>query len=350
MVHEILWKKSGHWDKFKQNMFITQSADAKDEAEGDYMAHALAIKPMNCPGHVQIFNSDVMSYRQLPLRMAEFGCCHRNEPSGALHGIMRVRQFTQDDAHIFCTPEQILEESKRFCELVFSVYKDFGFEDVLIKLSTRPENFAGDPALWDRAEKALEDVMGALGRPFELQPGEGAFYGPKLEFTLVDRAGRQWQCGTLQLDFVLPERLDAKYTDSDGEIKRPVMLHRAILGSIERFIGILLEHHQGKLPQWVAPTQVGIVTVNANNNEYAQGVLNNLKEAGVRVEAALDDRHFNVRMKEFMQRKVPVVFFIGDKEVSESKITVREGKQQGVLGYDYAIQLMEQRKNPPSMR
>jgi len=258
LVDSVLWQKSGHWDKFRQNMFVSESEE-----------RPLAIKPMNCPCHVQIYNQGIKSYRDLPLRMAEFGACHRNEPSGALHGLMRVRAFVQDDAHIFCAEDQVKAETKAFIELLRRVYGDLGFTDVKVKFSDRPPVRAGSDETWDKAEAALKDATAAAGLEWELNPGEGAFYGPKLEFVLRDAIGRDWQCGTLQADFVLPERLDAEYVGEDGAKHRPVMLHRAILGSFERFIGILIENYAGKFPLWMAPLQVVVATITSDANSYA---------------------------------------------------------------------------------
>jgi threonyl-tRNA synthetase len=274
MLDKALWEASGHWDKFRENMFVVNDDDDKE----------LAIKPMNCPCHVQIFKQGIKSYRDLPLKMAEFGCCHRNESSGSLHGIMRVRALTQDDAHIFCTPAQIIEETKSFCELLKSVYSDLGLSDVRVKFSDRPETRAGNDEVWDLAEQSLMDATKASGLEFELNPGEGAFYGPKLEFVLKDCLGRDWQCGTLQVDFVLPERLDAEYVGEDGKRHRPVMLHRAILGSFERFIGILIEHYAGKFPVWLAPLQVVVASIATDVNPYAEAVYKRLKEKGIKVD------------------------------------------------------------------
>ncbi|MDP7602097.1 MAG: threonine--tRNA ligase, partial [Rhodospirillales bacterium] len=294
LVNRSLWEDSGHWEKFRDDMFISEAEDK-----------ILAIKPMNCPCHVQIFRHGTKSYRDLPLRMAEFGSCHRNEPSGALHGLMRVRAFTQDDAHIFCTEDQITEETKIFCDLLMSVYKDFGFEDVVVKFSDRPEVRVGDDATWDKAEKALTDAVNAAGHDYELNPGEGAFYGPKLEFVLRDAIGRDWQCGTHQVDFVLPERLDANYVGEDGEKHRPVMLHRAILGSFERFIGILIENYAGRFPFWLAPLQVVVATITDDAKPYAEKVLEVLKDAGLHVEADLRNEKINYKVREHSVQKVP---------------------------------------------
>jgi threonyl-tRNA synthetase len=283
----------------------------------------LCIKPMNCPCHVQIFRQGLKSYRELPLRMAEFGSCHRNEPSGALHGLMRVRAFTQDDAHIFCTEDQITAETKSFCDLLLSVYRDFGFTDVVVKFSDRPLKRAGSDAVWDRAEAALKSASEAAGLQVILNPGEGAFYGPKLEFVLRDAIGREWQCGTLQVDFVLPERLDAGYIGEDGARHRPVMLHRAILGSIERFIGVLIEHYAGKLPLWLAPLQVVVATITKDADDYAHKVLDALAAAGIRAEADLRNEKINYKVREHSLAKVPVLLVVGKREAEEGTVAVR---------------------------
>jgi threonyl-tRNA synthetase len=277
---------------------------------------------------VQIFNQNLKSYRQLPLRMAEFGSCHRNESSGSLHGIMRVRGFTQDDAHIFCEEHQINSETIAFCELLKSVYKDFGFEEILVKFSTRPEVRAGSDEIWDKAEKALELAVKAAGLEYEVQEGEGAFYGPKLEFTLVDALKRQWQCGTLQVDFILPERLDASYISQDGSKKRPVMLHRAILGSFERFIGILIENYAGNFPFWLAPTQVVVATITNDSNDYAKQVFDSLKNAGIRAEIDLDSQKINYKIREHSLKKVPFILAIGKKEKESKTVSVRKFGQE----------------------
>ena len=287
LVNRSLWEDSGHWEKFRDAMFITEAEDK-----------VLAIKPMNCPCHVQIFRQGTKSYRDLPLRMAEFGSCHRNEPSGALHGLMRVRAFTQDDAHIFCTEEQITEETKIFCDLLMSVYQDFGFTDIVIKFSDRPEVRAGDDATWDKAEDALVEAVRVAGYEYDLNPGEGAFYGPKLEFVLRDAIGRDWQCGTLQVDFVLPERLNAAYVGEDGAKHRPVMLHRAILGSFERFIGILIEHYAGRFPFWLAPLQIVVASITDEAELYAKKVQTDLIKAGLTVEADLRNEKINFKVRE----------------------------------------------------
>ena len=333
LVNRSLWEDSGHWEKFRDDMFILETEDK-----------ILAIKPMNCPCHVQIFRHGTKSYRDLPLRMAEFGSCHRNEPSGALHGLMRVRAFTQDDAHIFCTEDQITEETKIFCDLLMSVYKDFGFEDVVVKFSDRQEVRVGDDATWDKAEKALTDAVNAAGYDYELNPGEGAFYGPKLEFVLRDAIGRDWQCGTHQVDFVLPERLDANYVGEDGEKHRPVMLHRAILGSFERFIGILIENYAGRFPFWLAPLQVVVATITDDAKPYAEKVLEVLKDAGLRAEADLRNEKINYKVREHSVQKVPVILVVGAREAEENTVAMRRlgGKDQEILALETAIDTLRQ--------
>jgi threonyl-tRNA synthetase len=321
LIDKVLWEKSGHWEKFHDNMFVAESEN-----------RLLAVKPMNCPGHVQIFNQDLKSYRQLPLRMAEFGSCHRNESSGSLHGIMRVRAFTQDDAHIFCEEHQINDETLAFCELLKEVYRDFGFEDILVKFSTRPVNRAGSDEVWDKAEKALEQAVKHAGLEYKLNPGEGAFYGPKLEFTLVDALKREWQCGTLQVDFVLPERLDVNYVSQDGSRKRPVMLHRAILGSLERFIGILIENYAGKFPLWLSPVQVVIATITNEFDDYAKMVHDKLKYAGIRSQIDLDSQKISYKIREHSLQKVPYIAVIGKVEATNNKVSIRKiGSEQQEL-------------------
>jgi threonyl-tRNA synthetase len=340
LVDRSLWENSGHWDKFKENMFISDSDEAR----------TLAVKPMNCPCHVQIFKQGLKSYKDLPLRMAEFGTCHRNEPSGALHGIMRVRSFIQDDAHIFCMEDKITEETITFCELLKSVYKDFGFTEVKVKFSDRPETRAGTDAVWDKAEGSLKDAVEAAGLEYTLNPGEGAFYGPKLEFVLRDAIGRDWQCGTLQVDFVLPERLDATYVGADGERHRPVMLHRAILGSLERFIGILIEEYAGKFPFWLAPTQIVVAPITSELDDYAQQVTNKLSAAGLRAEVDLSSNKINYKVREHSNRKVPYIIAIGAREKEENTLSIRTLGQQGqkVLGFDETLEKFTTENLPPS--
>jgi threonyl-tRNA synthetase len=299
----------------------------------------LAVKPMNCPGHVQIFRQGITSYRDLPLRMAEFGSCHRNEPSGAMHGIMRVRAFTQDDAHIFCTEAQIVSETRAFCELLRTVYRDFGFDEVAVKFSDRPAVRAGDDATWDRAEAALRNATEAAGLDYTLNPGEGAFYGPKLEFVLRDAIGRDWQCGTLQVDFVLPERLDASYVAEDGSKQRPVMLHRAILGSFERFIGILIENYAGRFPLWLAPVQTVVATITSDADAYAGEVAEACRAAGLRVEMDLRNEKINYKVREHSVAHVPVILVVGRREAEERTVAVRRlgDRAQEVLALDDAV-------------
>lgn len=308
-----LWQKSGHWENFKDNMFITSSED-----------RSYAIKPMNCPCHVQIFNQGLRSYRDLPLRMAEFGSCHRNEPSGSLHGLMRVRNFVQDDAHIFCTPAQMGDEVQSFNELVFDVYRDFGFEDIQVKLSTRPEQRVGSDEVWDRAEAALKDALESRNIEYQIQPGEGAFYGPKIEFSLTDCIGRVWQCGTMQVDFSMPDRLGAAYVDEHGEKQVPVMLHRAILGSVERFIGVLIEHYAGNLPVWLAPVQVQVLNITDDQAEYAESVAHRLQKLGFRAECDLRNEKIGFKIREQTLAKVPYLLVVGDREKEDGTVAVRQ--------------------------
>lgn len=312
MMDRVLWEKSGHWEKFSELMFTTSSENRE-----------YAVKPMNCPGHVQIFNQGLKSYRDLPLRMAEFGCCHRNEPSGALHGLMRVRGFTQDDAHIFCTPEQVQAEVAGCIEMVYEVYKTFGFEEIVVKLSTRPEKRLGDDAMWDRAEAALSDALKSHNIEFEYLPGEGAFYGPKIEFTLHDCLGRSWQCGTIQLDFALPDRLGATYVGEDNERHIPVMIHRAILGSLERFMGILIEEYAGYFPVWLAPNQVVVMNITDNQAEYAENLVAELKKQGFRAKADLRNEKIGFKIREHTIKRVPYLLVVGDREVEEGQVAVR---------------------------
>ena len=307
-----LWEKSGHADKFIKDMFITESEN-----------RTYAIKPMNCPCHVQIYNQGLHSYRDLPMRLAEFGSCHRNEPSGALHGLMRVRAFTQDDAHIFCTPDQVQQESADFIALLYKVYADFGFNDVLVKLSTRPDNRIGDDDQWDEAEATLAAALDQAGIAWEENPGEGAFYGPKIEFSLKDTIGRVWQCGTLQVDFFMPERLDASYIDEDSSRQRPVMLHRAILGSLERFIGILIENYGGSFPAWLAPTQAMIVNISEKQDEYCKKVVETLQNQGFRVDSDLRNEKIGFKIRQHTLARVPYLLVVGDREVENGAVSVR---------------------------
>ncbi|HKK14712.1 MAG TPA: threonine--tRNA ligase [Gammaproteobacteria bacterium] len=325
LIDSSLWEKSGHAAKFGKEMFATESEN-----------RTYAVKPMNCPAHIQIFNQGLKSYRDLPLRLAEFGSCHRNEPSGILHGLMRVRGFVQDDAHIFCTENQILGEVSDFIDLLFRVYRDFGFDEVLVKLSTRPDERVGEDALWDKAEKALEDALNHKRLDWELQPGEGAFYGPKIEFSLKDCLGRVWQLGTIQLDFSMPARLGAHYVDEDSEKKVPVMLHRAILGSLERFIGILLEHYAGDLPLWLAPRQAVVMNITDRQAEYARSVEETLKNQGIRSEADLRNEKIGFKIREHTIERVPYLLVIGDREAQSGTVAVRtrSGKDLGAMPTD----------------
>ncbi len=342
LIDRGLWEASGHWEKFRDHMFTAETEDER----------IFALKPMNCPGHVQIFRQGITSYRDLPLRMAEFGSCHRYEPSGALHGLMRVRAFTQDDAHIFCTEDQITSETEAFCELLLSVYKDCGFEEVVVKFADRPETRAGEDAVWDRAEAALTEAVEASGLEYTLNPGEGAFYGPKLEFVLRDAIGRDWQCGTLQVDFVLPERLDASYIGEDGAKHRPVMLHRAILGSFERFIGILIENYAGRMPMWMAPVQAVVATITSDADAYAIEVRNALDAAGIRAELDIRNEKINYKVREHSLAKVPAMLVVGQREIEDRKVALRRlgGKDQEFLALDDAIARLTQECKSPAVK
>ncbi|MBI3563116.1 MAG: threonine--tRNA ligase [Gammaproteobacteria bacterium] len=333
VVGRVLWEKSGHWEKFRGNMFTTQSE------ERDY-----AIKPMNCPCHVQIYNQGIKSYRDLPLRMAEFGSCHRNEQSGALHGLMRVRGFTQDDAHIFCTEDQIQAEVSRFIDLLYQAYADFGFHDIILKLSTRPAQRVGSDAVWDKAEHALETALNTRGLPWTLQPGEGAFYGPKIEFSLKDCLHRIWQCGTIQVDFSMPGRLGAEYVAEDGSRQTPVMLHRAIVGSLERFIGILIEHHAGAFPPWLAPVQAVVLNITDRQAEYIQQVVAELQKHGIRANADLRNEKIGFKIREHTLQKVPFLLVAGDREMQDNTVAVRtrSGEDRGVMNTESFIQLLHE--------
>ncbi len=341
LVDRSLWEASGHWEKFGENMFTAQSEDER----------TLALKPMNCPCHVQIFRQGIKSYRDLPLRMAEFGSCHRNEPSGALHGIMRVRAFTQDDAHIFCTEDQITAESVKFCSLLQSIYADFGFHDVRVKFSDRPEVRAGDDATWDRAEAALTDATKAAKLDTILNPGEGAFYGPKLEFVLRDAIGRDWQCGTLQVDFVLPDRLDAEYVGEDGNRHRPVMLHRAILGSMERWIGILIEQYAGRMPAWLAPVQIVVASITDQANDYAREVADAAAALGLRVETDLRNEKISYKVREHSVMKVPFILAVGGREAEAGTIALRRlgSNEQQVIDMAEALATLKSESLAPDM-
>jgi len=343
LVDRALWEASGHWEKFREHMFI---ARVEDEDK------TLALKPMNCPCHVQIFRQGLRSYRELPLRMAEFGSCHRYEPSGALHGIMRVRAFTQDDAHIFCSEDQIASETVKFVELLSSIYKDFGFAEFRVKFSDRPAVRAGDDATWDRAEGALKEACATAGVDYTLNPGEGAFYGPKLEFVLRDAIGRDWQCGTLQVDFVLPERLDAEYVGEDGARHRPVMLHRAILGSFERFLGILIEQYAGRFPLWLAPVQVVVATIVSDANDYAETVARAFRAAGMEARVDTTNQKINAKVREHSLAHVPVIAVVGRKEAEEGTVALRRlgGQAQEVMDLADAVARLASEATPPDLR
>jgi len=342
MMERKLWEQSGHWEKFAENMYIAETPDER----------VYCCKPMNCPGHVQIFKNGLKSYRDLPLRIAEFGKVHRYEPSGALHGLLRVRHFTQDDAHIFCTEDQITEECVRLNEQMLSIYRDFGFEDVRIKFSDRPEKRVGADAVWDKAEAALKRAVEAAGLRYELNPGEGAFYGPKLEYVLRDAIGRDWQCGTVQVDLNMPERLGAFYIGPDGEKAVPVMIHRAMFGSLERFTGILIEHYAGHLPLWLAPTQAVVATIVSDADAYAETVLARLKEAGLRAEADLRNEKINYKVREHSVAKVPIMLVVGKREAEEGTVSVRRlgSQKQEVMTLDDAVKTLVDEAVPPDLR
>jgi threonyl-tRNA synthetase len=333
VVDRSLWEKSGHWDKFGDMIFTTHSENR------DY-----AVKPMNCPCHIQIYNQGLKSYRDLPLRMAEFGSCHRNEPSGTLHGLMRLRNFTQDDAHIFCTEDQIQSEVSAFIDLLFEVYKDFGFNEVIVKLSTRPENRVGSDAVWDKAEHALEQALNTKGLDWDLQPGEGAFYGPKIEFSLKDCLGRVWQCGTIQVDFSMPGRLDATYVADDGSKQVPVMLHRAILGSLERFIGILIEEYAGAFPTWLAPRQVMVMGITDKQSDYAQQIVSQLQNQGFRADTDLRNEKIGFKIREHTLRRVPYLIVVGEREAQDNAVAVRtrKGEDLGAMPLDSFVSLLKE--------
>ncbi|MBT1445459.1 threonine--tRNA ligase [Shewanella sp. JM162201] len=341
MMDRVLWERSGHWDKYSDAMFTTASENRE-----------YAIKPMNCPGHVQIFNQGLKSYRDLPLRMAEFGCCHRNEPSGSLHGLMRVRGFTQDDAHIFCTEEQVQEEVSACIKMVYDTYATFGFENIVVKLSTRPEKRIGDDAMWDRAESALIEALNANGIAFEILPGEGAFYGPKIEFTLHDCLDRAWQCGTVQLDYALPGRLGATYVAEDNARQTPVMIHRAILGSLERFIGILIEEYAGRFPTWLAPVQAVVMNITDKQADYVEEVVKLFKEQGIRASKDLRNEKIGFKIREHTLRRVPYLLVVGDQEMENREIAVRtrDGKDLGKMSIDAFVASVKEQISHRSLR
>ncbi|QYK03440.1 threonine--tRNA ligase [Shewanella zhangzhouensis] len=341
MMDRVLWERSGHWDKYSEAMFTTASENRE-----------YAIKPMNCPGHVQIFNQGLKSYRDLPLRMAEFGCCHRNEPSGSLHGLMRVRGFTQDDAHIFCTEEQVQEEVSACIRMVYDTYSTFGFENIVVKLSTRPEKRIGDDAMWDRAESALIEALNANGIAFEILPGEGAFYGPKIEFTLHDCLDRAWQCGTVQLDYALPGRLGATYVAEDNARQTPVMIHRAILGSLERFIGILIEEYAGRFPAWLAPVQAVVMNITDKQADYVEELVKFFKEQGIRASQDLRNEKIGFKIREHTLRRVPYLLVVGDQEMENREIAVRtrDGKDLGKMSIDAFVASVKEQISHRSLK
>ncbi len=355
ILDKKFWEQSGHWEKFRENMFVVpDEVPSLDDEETVLSGEAdlMALKPMNCPAHVQIFKQGIKSYRDLPLRMAEFGCCHRNEPHGALHGLMRVRQMTQDDAHIFCREDQIISEAVDFCNLVTRVYTDLGFEDVSVKLALRPELRAGEDEVWDRAEEGLRAALKAAGLDWEELPSEGAFYGPKIEYHLRDAIGRTWQCGTLQLDFVLPERLDASYVGEDGNKHRPVMLHRAVLGTLERFIGIMLESYAGKLPLWLAPHQIMVCPITTEADSYGVTVLDALKAAGLRAGVDLRNEKINYKVREHSVSKIPVILAVGGREAEGRTVSMRRlgSKESQVLSLDEVVQMLTDEATPPDLK
>ena len=340
LLDRSLWEQSGHWEKFGDNMFTTEAKEDR----------IFAIKPMNCPGAVEIYKQGLKSYRDLPLRMSEFGKVHRYEPSGALHGLMRVRAFTQDDAHIFCTEDQITSESKIVCDLILSIYKDFGFENVRIKYSDRPEKRVGSDEIWDKAEKALINAMEATGLEYSLNPGEGAFYGPKLEFVLRDAIGRDWQCGTLQVDLNLPSRLDANYIGEDGQKKAPVMLHRALFGSLERFAGILIEHYAGHLPLWLSPTQIVVATITSDSNNYAEKIVGTFKTKGMRIEKDIRNEKIGYKIREHSASKVPIIMVVGKKESENNTVSLRRLGNQNTESFnlDEVLKILSEESLSPN--
>ncbi len=355
LLDSKLWEQSGHWGKFRENMFVVPDEIPSTDEDAPVLSgesDLMALKPMNCPAHIQIFKQGIKSYRDLPLRMAEFGCCHRNEPHGALHGLLRVRQMTQDDAHIFCREDQITSETQRFLNLFSRVYQDMGMTDIAYKLATRPDSRAGDDATWDRAEKALADALTAAGLEFDYAEGEGAFYGPKLEFHLTDAIGRTWQAGTYQLDYVLPERLDATYVDESGARQRPVMLHRAVFGTFERFIGLLIEHYAGKLPFWLAPVQVVVATITSEADDYARDTATAFEAAGLRVDLDIRNEKINYKVREHSHAKVPVIAVVGAREAEEKKVSLRRlgQKEQTVMELEEASVLLSHEALAPDLR
>jgi threonyl-tRNA synthetase len=356
-----LWEQSGHWGKYRENMFVVPDEIPGTEEDKPILSGAadlMALKPMNCPAHVQVFKQGITSYRDLPLRLAEFGCCHRNEPHGALHGILRVRQFTQDDAHIFCREDQLVDEVRQFCDLLDEMYRELGFDSYAIKLALRPDQRFGSDEMWDWSEQSLRDAVAATGRNsaeygWEELPGEGAFYAPKLEFHLTDAIGRTWQVGTMQTDTVLPERLDASYIGEDGQKHRPIMLHRAIIGTFERFIGILIEHYAGKFPLWLAPVQAVVATIVSDADDYARQVADRLSAAGIRVETDLRNEKINYKVREHSLAKVPLLLVVGKREAEEGTVALRRlGSEdhQKMMGLEEAVTKIGAEAVPPDLR
>jgi threonyl-tRNA synthetase len=354
LMHAKFWEASGHWSKYRENMFVVPDVVPNTEEGGKVFKEEprefMALKPMNCPGHVQIFKQGIKSYRDLPIRMAEFGCCHRNEAHGALHGLLRVRQMTQDDAHIFCREDQLFDESKRFLDMFVSTYRDFGFEDVVLKIATRPEARIGADEVWDKAEKALMDAATAMGYDYKIAAGDGAFYGPKFEFHVRDSIGRSWTCATLQIDFNLPVRLDATYVGEDGQKHHPVMLHRAVYGSFERFLGMLIESYAGKFPLWLSPVQAVVATITSDADGYAAEVADSLKKAGLRVEADTRNEKINYKIREHSLQKIPEIWVVGKREAEERKVAIRRlgSDAQEVLALDEAIRKITEASAPPA--
>jgi threonyl-tRNA synthetase len=354
LIDNKLWEASGHWGKYRENMFVVPDEIPNTDEDAPIVSDKafdklMALKPMNCPAHVQVFNQGIKSYKDLPIRMAEFGCCHRNEPHGALHGLMRVRQFTQDDAHIFCREDQITQEAVAFCDLLKTVYSDLGFDDVAVALSLRPEIRVGEDALWDKAENGLREALEQTGLDYREEPGEGAFYGPKIDYQIRDAIGRTWQCGTLQLDFNLPERLDASFIGSDGEKHRPVMLHRAILGSLERFIGVMIESYAGKLPLWLSPVQVVVATITSEADDYAKDLVEQLKKENIRVELDTRNEKISYKIREHSVAKIPMIFVVGKREAEEKTVAIRQlgNKEQPVVSNKEAIKSLVLSCKPP---
>ncbi len=355
LLDSKFWEKSGHWGKFRENMFVVPDEIPSTDDEGPVLTgegNLLALKPMNCPAHIQVFNQGIKSYRDLPVRIAEFGCVHRNEAHGALHGLLRVRQMTQDDGHIFCREDQVVDETRRFLALFSRVYSDMGMTEIAYKLATRPDMRAGDDAVWDRAEKALADALTSSGLEFDIAEGEGAFYGPKLEFHLTDAIGRTWQAGTFQLDYVMPERLDASYVDEAGAKQRPVMLHRAVLGTFERFTGLLIEHYAGRLPLWLAPVQVVVATITSEADAYAEETVAAMRAAGLRAELDIRNEKINYKVREHSHAKVPVIAVVGAREAEEQKVSLRRlgQKEQNVVLRDQAIDALAEEALAPDLR